>query len=405
MSAPEASVSVSAPDLRRSALFFTIAFVQALDNQLVPVLLPVLRTEMGGAPVGTFLTAYALICGAMPFLATILGKAERVRSLSVGALGILAVAAFAFAAIPDFPARIVCRAAAGGASGILSMTLLLAAARIEDARERAHQFTIINAGYLTALVLGVPLGAYFAKRSEVSAIYLAIGAFALLLAGLTAVGVRLAPRRAEPLRPTSLLRLFHNTQAALVLLATGIVGVAMAGPVGYLGSFLAKSRGFEVDAIGAVYLWAGVGPLLAMPVAGRTITRWTPHRVAIAGSVIIAAPIVLFPYLATSLATAAAVMLVCVFIETIRRAALQGSLAEVAAIEDLPRYLAIRGVIVQLGLAIGYALAEVQFANGGYAVVCRIAAVLSLIAAAVLIAAGAPRLQRASNGTAPDRRL
>ena len=64
--------------------------------------------------------------------------------------------------------------------------------------------------------------------------------------------------------------------------------------------------------------------------------------------------------------------------------------AEVAAPEDLPRYLAIRGVIVKLGLAIGYALAEVQFAGGGYAVVCRIAAVLSVIAAAVLVAAGAP---------------
>ena len=90
---------------------------------------------------------------------------------------------------------------------------------------------------------------------------------------------------------------------------------------------------------------------------GRRIGSRSP------GSVVIAAPIVLFPYLATSLATAAAVMLLCVFIETIRRAALQGSLAEVAATEDLPRYLAIRGVIVQLGLAIGYALAEVQFAQ------------------------------------------
>ena len=78
-------MSVSTPDLRRSALFFTIAFVQALDNQLVPVLLPSLRTEMGGAPVGTFLTAYALVCGAMPFLATMLGKVERVRALSVEA--------------------------------------------------------------------------------------------------------------------------------------------------------------------------------------------------------------------------------------------------------------------------------------------------------------------------------
>src|SRR5438034_539844 len=100
-----------------SALFFAVSFLQALDNQLVPVLLPVLAL---------------LVLGAAPF---------------------------AFGATTGFPVRLIARTAAGAASGVLSMTLLLAASQIQDERSRAQQFTVINAGYLCALVLGVPLGA------------------------------------------------------------------------------------------------------------------------------------------------------------------------------------------------------------------------------------------------------
>lgn len=375
-----------------SALFFAVSFLQALDNQLIPVLLPVLRGEMNGAPAGAFLTGYALACGGIliPFLATAIARADRVRLLAIAALAVLGASAFAFSATTGFPVRLVARTVAGAASGVLSMTLLLAASQIEDGRSRAQQFTVINAGYLCALVLGVPLGAVVAKNFDVSSMYAAIGTLALVLAVFFS---RMRAPHASAIDSagmTSVIRLFRHRQAALILLATGIVGAAMAGPVGYLGSFLHDERHLALDAIGAVYMWAGVGPLLAMPISGRLISKWRPHRIAIAGSLIMAAPIAFFPELATSLATAAAVMLVCVFIETIRRAALQGSLAEASPPAALPRYLALRGVVVQLGLAIGYALAEAQFSHWGFGVVCAVAAGLSLAAAGVLMGAGAP---------------
>jgi DHA1 family putative efflux transporter-like MFS transporter len=382
------------PDLRRSALFFAVSFVQALDNQLVPVLLPVLRTEMGGAPAGQMLTAYALACGAVPLLATLILRTRRVRALTMTALAVMGVAALVFAATTSFPVRLAARAAAGASSGVLSMTLLLAASQIPEERSRAHQFTVINAGYLTALVLGVPIGAVVAGRFDVRSVYDGIGALAFVLCALALAFRSAGAAQQEQGRPSSMIRLFRHRQPALILLATGLVGAAMAGPVGSLGSFLSAERGLTVDAIGAVYMWAGVGPLLAMPISGRTIARWRPHRVAIAGSLLMAAPLALFPQLAASLATAAAVMLACVFVETIRRAALQGSLAEAALPADLPRYLALRGVIVQLGLAIGYALAEAQYRHSGFELVCAVAAGLSVAAAGVLVTAGAPAAAR-----------
>lgn len=381
------------PELRRSALFFSVSFLQALDNQLIPVLLPLFRQEMPGAPAGQLLTAYALACGIVPFIATVRGRSDQVKSLAVAALLVMAVGAFAFAATTAFPARLALRAGAGAASGVLSVTLLLGAARIQDEKSRARQFTVINAGYLSALVLGVPLGARVAKHFDSASIYTAIGAVAVVLAFLFARAALNPGREDGPVLRRSLLRLLSHRPAARILIATGIVGAAMAGPVGYLGSFLSAERGLGIDAIGAVYMWAGVGPLLAMPIAGRIIARWRPHRVAIAGSLIISAPILFFPTLATSLAPAAAVMLVCVLIETVRRAALQGALTERVPPTDLPRYLAYRGVIVQLGLAVGYALAEVEFSGGGFHLVCRIAALLSIGAAGILLTAGSPERQ------------
>src|SRR4029077_18057589 len=122
--------------------------------------------------------------------------------------------------------------------------------------------------------------------------------------------------------------------------------------------------------------------------AGRVMTRWSARQVALAGSIVIAAPIALFPELAVSFPAAAGLMLVCVFIETLRRSALQGALAEVVDRRDLPRYLAFRGVILQLGLAAGYAFGETAFGIAGFRLVCRGSAALTLVAAGVLVAAG-----------------
>jgi hypothetical protein len=52
-------------------------------------------------------------------------------------------------------------------------------------------------------------------------------------------------------------------------------------------------------------------------------------------------------------------------------------------------------VIVQLGLAAGYALAELQFGRWGFGAVCRIAAAMSVAAAGILFAS---RIGRAAGG-------
>jgi predicted MFS family arabinose efflux permease len=372
-------------DLRRSVLFFAVSFLQALDNQLVPVLMPVLRTQVGSAPAGWLLTAYAIACGVVPFIVASRGG-ENLRRLGVAALVVLAAGALTFSATTSFPLWLAMRAAAGGASGVLSMTLLLAAARIEDPRSRARQFTVITAGQLTALVAGIPIVAPLSWTHT----YVAIGALCLLFAAL--IGY-LAPgpvAGAIPARRLPLREVFSNRQAALVLLATGVVGAVMAGPVGSLSTFLSHERGFSMSAVGAVYMWSGVGPLIAMPIAGRLGGHWPPRRIAIAGSLLIVAPLCVFPELATTVAVAAILMLACVFIETLRRAALQGALADVVRRPDLPRYLAFRGVILQLGLAVGYAVGDATFTTLGFGFVCRLAALLSVVAAFILVLARAP---------------
>jgi predicted MFS family arabinose efflux permease len=366
--------------LRRSALFFSVSFLQALDNQLIPVLKPALRAEMGAAA-GALLPAYALACGTIPFLAAVRGR-DRVRALAFGALVVLGCAALAFALVSSAPARLALRAAAGGASGILSMTLLLGAARIEDAAGRAREFTVITAGQLAGVAIGVPL----ATRFEPQTSNLAIGSCILLLGTLFGAFPKDRPVEAGNAPRLSFRELLRNRAPAMILLATGLAGAVLGGPVGSLGSFLADERHLARDTIGAVYMWAGIGPLLAMPVSGW-IARRSPRRVAIEGSLLSALPIGLFPLLAVSWPAAAGVMLACCFVETLRRAALQGALAEAAGAADLQRYLAIRGVILQVGLAAGYAMGEVLLDLRGFGLVCGVSALLSVVAAVVLVRA------------------
>jgi DHA1 family purine base/nucleoside efflux pump-like MFS transporter len=181
-------MSAPAPAAWRSVLFFSISFLQALDNQLIPVLRPILDVEMPGAPSGHLLTSYALGCGLIPILATSGGRGNRARLLTLVSLLALALAAVVFGLTVSFPTRLLMRALAGAASGILSVTLLIGAARLVDEGARARQFTVIAAGYLTALVLGVPLGAMLADhQASIGAIYVPIGAVALLLAPLAAM--------------------------------------------------------------------------------------------------------------------------------------------------------------------------------------------------------------------------
>jgi predicted MFS family arabinose efflux permease len=367
----------------RSALFFAVSFLQALDNQLVAVLMPELSEANHLA--SWLLTAYAVACGIVPFLIAGSRHVEHLKKLGIAALVVLAAGAFVFATATSFPVWIFVRAAAGAASGLLSMTLLLSAARIEDPAARAREFTVITAGQLTAIVVGIPLVASLPWTRT----YPVIGAACLLFAALFGI---IAPRSLSPKtppRPLLLREVLANRRPALVLIATGLVGMVMAGPIVSLSTFL-KGHDFTKAAIGAVYMWSGVGPLLAMPIAGRLSARWSPRRVAIAGSVLIAAPLCVFSVLAVTLPAAALLMLVCVFIETLRRAALQGALAEVVDRPDLPRYLAFRGVILQLGLAAGYAIGGAAFTALGFGFVCWFAAGLSILAAVVLTFARAP---------------
>ncbi len=158
----------------------------------------------------------------------------------------------------------------------------------------------------------------------------------------------------------------------------------MAGPEGFLSSFLKEVRGLDLQVIGLVYLAAGIAPLIATPLASALLQRRRPDLVAAAGSVIFALPLLAFPSFATGVVTAAAGMAVVLFLETIRRAGLQLHLAGIVDRSNLARFLAIRGVVAQAGLALGFAASSPLYRTAGYQSVCNAAAAASATAAILL---------------------
>ncbi len=376
-----------------SLLYFFIAFLQVLDSQLVQILLPVIRGSSGGASADHLLTAYAIGAATIPFVVAWRVRSAAFPNVVLAAILGLGVAAAAFALAPSLGVRLAARALSGASSGVLSCSLAVLAERsTHRARAMSHQ----SAGFLAALVLGVPLGPRFEALLGLKTLFVGVAAVAAALFAIT-----LATRRPEPVRddpPVAGGPSFFTGRALHALLATALTGTAIAGPAGLLSSFLSEVRHIPMTEIGIVFLGAGLAPVVATPLASMLLRTRAADRVAAASSLVFAVPLVLYPEIATTVVLATVGMAVVLFVETIRRSALQLHLTGVVARDNLPRYLAVRGVVAQLGLALGYAIASPVFHSHGYSVVCRAAAAISILAALALTVGGGGRAHDRGHG-------
>ncbi|HYC77986.1 MAG TPA: MFS transporter, partial [Planctomycetota bacterium] len=348
---------------------FLVSFLQAADSQMVAPLLPELGARLGGAAAADRLVpAYAVGAAILPF-AVALAYRRAARRLVGPALGVHALAAAAFA-FGGAEVAAVARAASGAASGVLSVATLAFAAEADDAATRARRIAALTAGYMTALVGGVPLGALAAERKSVAAAFVGVAAVGALL-GALAFALRLAPvapaePKAAPEARTPLLTLIRGRSPAWSLVAVLTMSAALGAPVSRLGVRLYEDAGFSPSERGLVFLWAGVAPLIAMPLGALLLRRLGPAACAALGSAAFAVPILaLAQPFALAFAGAAATLFVAVLLETLRKSGLQALIVSAAPPADRPRFLALRGCVAQAGLAGGAAAAAALHRRDG----------------------------------------
>jgi DHA1 family inner membrane transport protein len=367
------------------SLLFAIAFVQVTDSQVIPILLARFGARWPGSDPAGLVVAYTVGAAILPFLITLRAWRFTGRRAVLAGLALLGTADLLFAACEHFALALALRFAAGAASGILAYSTLVVATR--GSPRDGGAVTAMTTGFLCALVLGIPGGALVAHFFDPEALFVGLALTALALLPLSRRLLPAStPRDTDP-GPTPLARLVSDRRLLAGLVSAMIIAAAIAGPVTLFPAYLQSPEGASLDGaqVGLVYLWAGLGPLLALPLSRRIRRRFTPLALATAGNLLVAVPLLLLPTAGQHRATAAALLLLALLTETLRRSALQTHLALLAPAPDRPRYLTLRGLLAQVGIASGVLLASALTQRFGLAVACGASAALAVLAAGLLL--------------------
>lgn len=354
------------------ALFFFTSVLQATDAEVMRFLIPSLKAGVWPASDPTYLVvAYNIGAALGPLLLIVRWPGLPARLTMTMALGVLAMSELAMGALPSFGGAIIVRALAGAASGVLSFSQLAMAVQVGG-----RSIAGMTAGFLVALVAGAPLAALLASRFGPGPLYLMVGA---MLAGITALALWLLPPAVSQSRTAAgFERLLSHPRLRLGILTSVLVGAGIAGPMTLLPSELQRPGGaaLTLAETGRLYLVTGLGPLFALMLSGAASRLGSLRARAQRLAWPLVPAVLLLPLAATSAGFAGALITLALLFETLRRTALQGLIGQLPEQDDRTRYLGLRGIIVQVGLAIGTTLADQLRDRLGFGFACAAGALL-----------------------------
>jgi predicted MFS family arabinose efflux permease len=354
---------------------FGIAALQASDAAIYPLLLPLLAREtFPGCNPSWMLTAYAVGAAAAPLAWSWISPARYARhGIAIGLLG-LGLANLGLAVGLPFGAALLARTLAGAGSGVVSGALLIASLRLGHGALSAQ-----TAGFLAALVAGVPGLAHLVAAHGVVAATAGLAAVSGLLLVLAA---RTLPRPDGGSGPArGFLGLLHEPAPRRGLAAVLVTAAAVGGVTALLPTLLQDPDrgGLDLAATGRVYLLAGLGPLLGGLATPHILRRTGLVPAARGFSLALAPVLVLLPFAVRSAAAAALLLLLALLLETTRRTALQAHLGQFHGPADQPRFLTLRALASQLGLAVAIPIFDLLLRGGRIATAAGIAALLMIL--------------------------
>jgi predicted MFS family arabinose efflux permease len=235
------------------------------------------------------------------------------------------------------------------------------------------------------MVAGVPLSTLLVDSFGIRGFYLLI---ALLLLGLLAAhSTKLSGEETEsvvPSPPKDFRGILSHRVYSRALLASILVAAAIGAPMALFPTALQNQGGLDLKRLGMVYLFAGLGPLAAWPFTARLLSKFGPFQTARLGALVLGLPLLVLPLVAVSASWATLLLFLALLVETLRRSAMQQHVTKLADQSDRARFLAIRNVLVMLGIALGRMLATLLPAGsalfwasmGGVAMVVGSAALL-----------------------------
>jgi predicted MFS family arabinose efflux permease len=369
---------------RTSILFLLTSALQVTDNEVVALLARGMSREffegVTTSDVLRLLVTYPIGAALAPLLITTLWPSLRPTRAVLYGLALIAMSQGAMCFSPSLEVAMLLRAVAGAGSGILAYALLHSAAN-----EGAALVTAMTVGFLLGMVAGVPLSALIVGFTGIVGFYAVLAALSSLL--LFAHVLRDRRMADEPPWPTPPKRFLHLLRApvyARALLASVLVAAAIGAPMALFPTALQTDGALSLSQVGVVYLVAGLGPLLAWPVTSRVLRRFGAWQAARIGAATLALPLLLLPMSAATAISATILLFAALWVETLRRSAMQHHVATLAEGPDRARFLAVRNVLTYLGIALGRLGASLLPGSSALLLASLLGAGLALASSALL---------------------
>ena len=223
-----------------------------------------------------------------------LDRFDRRKALTVAMIGLVAATAAGGLAW-DLPSMMVARIVAGMFGGPATSLSLAIVADVVPSERRGKAMGVVMAAFSVASVLGIPAGLYAAQLGSWRTPFFSLAVLGL---GVTLFAARaLPPLRLHleggrgPVTPT--LALLRRPEMAMTLAAAGAMTFSIFMVVPYVRSFLQNNHGYPDDQIKYLYLVGGVASFAVVRVAGPAVDRLGSTPVAVLGTVLVTACLVI----------------------------------------------------------------------------------------------------------------
>ncbi|MBB5854948.1 MFS transporter [Amycolatopsis umgeniensis] len=378
----------------RTAVLALGTFAVGTSGYVVAGLLPALTGELGVSETAAaqLVTAFAIAYAVgSPLFAAVTGRWER-RTLLVAALVVTAIGNALAALAPGYVTLLLARVVTAIGAAVFTPAASAVAAELTSPERRGRAVALVFGGLTIATILGVPLGSVLSQSVGYQAVFGLVAAFSLL--GALAVRMVLPAVPAPP--PVRLAERFTVAKdpRVLAMLGATVLGCLAAFSVyTFISPVLSATAGVHGTTVSLLLFVYGAGGALGNVLGGRATDRWgarAPLLVVFAGITVVLA---MLPLVATSVAGAAVVLFLWGLATWSINPPIQHRLIELSS-QNAGLVLSLNASAIYLGVGLSGLVGGAVLSGGGPLLLPEIAAVLTAIAAAVVVAGWRSRVRQ-----------
>ena len=376
---------------RLIALLFGIMFVAVADNQMISPLLPDLMSAFGmdAGQAGLLVSVYAIAAAAVSFGLGPLSDSWGRKKMLFAGLIVFTTATLMCGMAWDYASMVAFRAVTGAAAGTLSLNVTASIGDHFPYKRRGAAMGMVMSGYFTAMILGVPAGAFIAEAWSWRWAFCAFAGAGLLL-WLPALAV--LPSRAQVVRGANIIDMVKRYRQFLVrtgplsvVAASFLVSASTVGFITFVGTWLRDIYGLSTDWIGMIFLFSGLGALLGSPLAGHLSDRVGKRRIVVGSGLAMAVLLAGIPWITDLLPVVFAGFILTGIAGAFRHAPLQALVTAMATDEERGTLIALKNTVAEIGIATGTALCGVLYVAYGYVSVGAACGVMAAAASLIIL--------------------